>query len=61
MEPTNKQSEIIALQVQLQGMNERFDHSLHNKADLSETKKLFHELRKLQERLDTLTQQNVDI
>ena len=54
------QSEMIALQHQFQIMNERFDLSLNNMSDLSETKKLFHELRKLQERLDALNHQNFD-
>jgi hypothetical protein len=60
MLPEDRQSEKTALQHQLLTVSERFDLSLNNMSDLSETKKLFHELRKLQEKLDTLNQQYFD-
>jgi hypothetical protein len=58
MQPIELESEITSLQMQLDSMKEKFDDALRHDAKLIETKKLFHEIRILQGRLDELIKKN---
>ena len=54
MTTTDLQPEINSLQIQLVSLTEKFDEALTNDVSLGEARKLFHELKSLQERLDVL-------
>ena len=54
MQLQDVQSEIDSLQLQLKNNYEIFDQALINNVELKETKKLFHEIKILRERLEVL-------
>jgi|GEM_PF-5902947 hypothetical protein len=49
------QPEINSLQNQLSTLTEKFDHALSNNVNLGDAKKLFHEIRILQARIEVLS------
>jgi chemotaxis regulatin CheY-phosphate phosphatase CheZ len=58
MLPIELEPEISSMQSQLDVMKEQFDDALRHDVQLSDAKKLFHEIRILQARLDELTSKN---
>jgi hypothetical protein len=54
MQPEDQDLEIASLQLQLQGLKEKFDRAIKSNIELGEIKKIFHEMKKLQIRLDEL-------
>jgi hypothetical protein len=54
MEPTELQPEIISLQIQLDSLKGKFDEALNRNVPLLEAKKLFREIKILQDRVDAL-------
>jgi peptidoglycan hydrolase CwlO-like protein len=51
MNPIDLQPEINSLQTQLDSLREQFENALTENVKLGDTKKLFHEIRILQERI----------
>jgi hypothetical protein len=47
--------EIVSLQIQLDSLKDKFDHALNNNVVLVEAKKLFHEMKILQDRINDLS------
>jgi hypothetical protein len=54
MQPEDQDLEISSLQLQLQGLKEKFDRAIKSNIELGEINKIFHEMKKLQIRLDEL-------
>ena len=54
MQPAELQPEIISLQVQLDLLKSEFDDALNHNVELLEAKKLFHEMKILQDRINDL-------
>ncbi|HEV3222020.1 MAG TPA: hypothetical protein VGZ90_04040 [Puia sp.] len=54
MKLTELQPEIVSLQMQLDSLKSKFDEALNHNIKLLEAKKLFHEIKILQERVDDL-------
>jgi peptidoglycan hydrolase CwlO-like protein len=54
MKLTELQSEIVSLQIQLDTLKSKFDDALKHNVMLLEAKKLFHEIKILQDRIDDL-------
>jgi chemotaxis regulatin CheY-phosphate phosphatase CheZ len=52
------QPEINSLQNQLSSLTEKFDLALSNNVNLGDAKKLFHEMRILQARIEVLSSEN---
>jgi hypothetical protein len=61
MNPIDLQPEINSLQTQLDSLREQFENALTENVKLGDTKKLFHEIRILQERIDVLNKENSEI
>ncbi len=54
MQSTELQPEIVSLQIQLDSLKGEFDDALNHNVELVAAKKLFHEMKILQERIDDL-------
>ena len=54
------QPEINSLRSQLLSLTEKFDDALTNNVNLGDAKKLFHEMRILQARIDVLSNEKGD-
>jgi hypothetical protein len=54
MQSAELQPEIISLQIQLDSLRGEFDDALNHNVELVEAKKLFHEMKILQDRIDDL-------
>jgi len=54
------QPEINSLRSQLLSLTEKFDDALTNNVNLGDAKKLFHEMRILQERIEVLSNEKRD-
>jgi hypothetical protein len=48
------QPEIVSLQIQLDSLKSKFDDALNHNAELVEVKKIFHEMKIFQDRIDDL-------
>jgi hypothetical protein len=54
MKSAELQPEIVSLQIQLDSLKGEFDDALNHNVELVEAKKLFHEMKILQDRIDDL-------
>jgi hypothetical protein len=54
MQPALLQPEIVSLQIQLDSLKGKFDDGLNNNIELLVAKKLFHEMKFLQDRINKL-------
>ena len=54
MQSLELQPEIVSLQIQLDSLKDKFDDALNHNVELAEVKKLFHEMKILQDRIDDL-------
>ena len=54
MQPALLQPEIVSLQIQLDSLKGKFDDGLNNNIELLVAKKLFHEMKILQDRINDL-------
>ena len=59
MQTIELQPEINSLQNQLSSLTEKFDLALSNNVNLGDAKKLFHEMRILQARIDVLSNERL--
>ncbi len=60
METIELQPEINSLRNQLLSLTEKFDDALTNNVNLGDAKKLFHEMRILQARIEVLSNEKSD-
>ena len=58
MKPDEQPCEIASLQSQIESLSAKFDLAIKKDMELAETKKIFHELKKVKERLDELLEKN---
>lgn len=58
MKTEEQPGEIASLQSQIESLSAKFDQAIKKDLELSETKKIFHELKKAKERLDELLEKN---
>jgi hypothetical protein len=54
MESSDLLPEIVSLQIQLDSLKDKFNNALNNNIVLVEAKKLFHEMKILQDRINDL-------
>ena len=54
MQSAELQPEIVSLQIQLDSLKGEFDDALNHNVELLEVKKIFHEMKILQDRIDDL-------
>jgi hypothetical protein len=54
MQSAELQPEIVSLQIQLDSLKGKFDDALNHNVELLEVKKIFHEMKILQDRIDDL-------
>jgi hypothetical protein len=58
MQSQDEYSETTSLQLQLKSVTEKFDLAVKKDVHLGELKKLYHEMKELQIKLDALRDQN---
>jgi len=54
MQPANQSNEISFLETEIDNLKKRLDHSIDNNEEFGKTKSIFHDLKKMIDRLDKI-------
>jgi hypothetical protein len=54
MQPVNQSKEISSLETEIDNLKKRLDHSIENSEEFTKTKSIFHDLKKLIDKLDKI-------